>query len=59
MRQLPTHGIPHDEVMANLRALEEHDADYHNARTWAYIYNAGPDVDELVKAAANHVVVIR
>jgi glutamate/tyrosine decarboxylase-like PLP-dependent enzyme len=42
--------------MADLRSLQSHDGDYHNARTWAYIYNAGPDVDELITAAAGHVM---
>lgn len=56
MRKLPEHGSSKDEVMANLRAMQGDDADYHNARTWAYIYNAGPDVDELIKEAAGHVM---
>lgn len=56
MRQLPEHGASKDQVMANLRAMQGNDADYHNARTWAYIYNAGPDVDALIKEAANHVM---
>lgn len=55
MRELPERGRPKDEVMSELRALQSNDADYHNGRTWAYIYNAGPDVDEVVQEAAGAV----
>jgi glutamate/tyrosine decarboxylase-like PLP-dependent enzyme len=40
--------------MGRLRALQVRDGDYHNARTWGLIYNAGPDVDEVLLAAAGH-----
>jgi len=56
MRQLPERGSSLEQVMQKLLALEVNDADYHNARTWAYIYNAGPEVDELLGAAASHVL---
>jgi sphinganine-1-phosphate aldolase len=56
MKRLPEQGLPLDEVMARLRDLETNDADYHNARTWSLIYNAGPDVDEVLQAAASHVL---
>jgi sphinganine-1-phosphate aldolase len=56
MRTLPARGSSLEEVMAQLRALQVHDADYHNARTWAYIYNAGPEVDAVLQAAAGHVL---
>ncbi|HXF50335.1 MAG TPA: aminotransferase class V-fold PLP-dependent enzyme [Dehalococcoidia bacterium] len=56
MKRLPERGSSLDEVMTALRALEAHDADYHNARTWSLIYNAGPDVDEVLQTAASHVL---
>lgn len=56
MKRLPKRGSSLQEVMAALRALEASDADYHNARTWSLIYNAGPDVDEVLQAAASHVL---
>ena len=56
MRKLPPHGSSLDDVMARLRGLQAHDADYHGARTWAYIYNAGPEVDAVIQAAASHVL---
>ncbi|HYM14759.1 MAG TPA: aspartate aminotransferase family protein [Dehalococcoidia bacterium] len=54
--KLPAHGSSQDDVMERLRALQAHDGDYHNARTWGLIYNAGPDVDAMVQAAAGHVL---
>jgi sphinganine-1-phosphate aldolase len=56
MKRLPAHGSSLDEVMERLRSLQARDADYHNARTWSLIYNAGPDVDGLLQAAAGHVL---
>lgn len=56
MKRLPERGSTLDEVMAQLRSLKAGDADYHNARTWSLIYNAGPDVDEVLQAAASHVL---
>jgi len=42
--------------MTRLRATQVSDADYHNARTWGLIYNAGPGVDAVVQAAGTHVL---
>lgn len=56
MRRLPAQGSTLGEVMDRLRALQVNDADYHNARTWGLIYNAGPDVDAVLTAAASHVL---
>lgn len=54
MKSLPSHGMTLDEVMERLRALQVNDGDYHNARTWGLIYNAGPDVDAVLQAAGGH-----
>src|SRR5574341_650361 len=54
MRKLPEHGSSLEGVMAQLRAMQVQDADYHNARTWSLIYNAGPDVDAMLQAAGGH-----
>ena len=54
MKTLPAQGSTLDDVMARLRALQVGDGDYHNARTWGLIYNAGPDVDAVLQAAASH-----
>ena len=44
--------LEQEEVMAQLRAMHVQDADHHNARTWTLIYNAGPEVDALLKRRA-------
>lgn len=54
VKQLPEHGSTLDEVMRDLRAMQADDADYHNARTFGLIYNAGPEVDAVLQAAAGH-----
>jgi glutamate/tyrosine decarboxylase-like PLP-dependent enzyme len=56
VRELPKHGTSQDEVITRLRALQVNDGDYHNARTWGLIYNAGPDVDAVLHAAAGEVL---
>jgi len=56
MKQLPEHGSSLDVVMERLRSMQINDGDYHNARTWGLIYNAGPDVDAMVQAAGSHVM---
>lgn len=56
MRRLPDSGSSLEAVMEQLRALQVHDADYHNARTWGLIYNAGPEVDAVLQAAGGHVL---
>jgi sphinganine-1-phosphate aldolase len=53
-RQLPKTSSTADEVMAQLRAMQVNDADYHNARTWCLIYNAGPEVDDLLVRVGAH-----
>ena len=56
MKELPPRGSSLEQVMEQLRALQVADGDYHNARTWGLIYNAGPDVDAVLQAAAGHVL---
>ncbi len=56
MKTLPAHGSTPEDVMAGLRSLQARDGDYHNARTWGLIYNAGPDVDAVLQSAASHVL---
>ncbi len=54
MKTLPAQGSTLEDVMTRLRALQINDGDYHNARTWGLIYNAGPDVDAVLQAAGGH-----
>ena len=56
MKRLPEQGSSLEDVMGRLRSMQVHDADYHNARTWSLIYNAGADVDAMLQAAGGHVL---
>jgi glutamate/tyrosine decarboxylase-like PLP-dependent enzyme len=56
VRELPKQGSSQQEVIERLRGLQVNDGDYHNARTWGLIYNAGPDVDAMLHAAADEVL---
>src|SRR4029078_11062864 len=56
MAGFPKQGMSQDAVMERLRSLQVNDGDYHNARTWGLIYNAGPEVDAMVEAAGAHVM---
>ena len=56
MNELPKLGSPLEDVIVRLREMQLRDGDYHNARTWSLIYNAGPDVDAVLQAAASEVL---
>jgi sphinganine-1-phosphate aldolase len=49
--QLPERGTPRDEVISNIRARKQGDADWRGGRTWSLIYPAGDDVDEVLRDA--------
>ncbi len=49
---LPPHGVPADQVLAELAALRAADAPTHGGRLFAYVYDSGhPGLDELAAAA--------
>jgi sphinganine-1-phosphate aldolase len=56
---LPVTGVPADEVLAEIAALQEADLPTHGGRLFAYVYDPGvPGLDELAAAAyglASHV----
>lgn len=56
MPGIPPHGSSLEDVMTRLKSMQVNDGDYHNARTWGLIYNAGPDVDAVLQAAGGHVL---
>jgi len=51
MKSIPQKGMPQEEVLATLKDLKSGDADWHEGRMFGLIYNAGPDVEEMAKAA--------
>ncbi|MBB5872541.1 glutamate/tyrosine decarboxylase-like PLP-dependent enzyme [Allocatelliglobosispora scoriae] len=49
---LPTHGIPADQVLAELRGLRQADLPTHGGKLFAYVYDpAVPGLDELAHSA--------
>ncbi|MBM4314057.1 MAG: aspartate aminotransferase family protein [Deltaproteobacteria bacterium] len=48
---LPKKGMTKEEVLSLLRSLKAGDADWHQGRLFGLIYYAGPEVEELAKAA--------
>ena len=49
--KLPTTGKPHDELLAEMRAQQTDDADWHSGKIWSLVYFAGDDVAEVLKEA--------
>ncbi|MFB3093779.1 MAG: aspartate aminotransferase family protein [Dehalococcoidia bacterium] len=49
--KLSTTGKPHDELLAEMRAQQTDDADWHSGKIWSLVYFAGDDVAEVLKEA--------
>ncbi len=52
-RTLPKTSSTVDAVMDDMRAMQTRDGNYRASRTWGLIYNAGPEVDAVLHAAAD------
>jgi sphinganine-1-phosphate aldolase len=49
---LPSHGRPHDEVLAELLRRKEGDARWRDGRTFGLVYDGGPEIEAIGAAAA-------
>ncbi len=49
--RIPDHGLPKDEVFRRLEAFRADDVDWRSGRTWAYVYDPGPEVEAVIKQA--------
>lgn len=49
--KFPEHGAAWDEIEARMRAMAEGDVKWRDGRTGLYIFNAGPEVERVQKAA--------
>ena len=49
--RIPAKGKPHADVKAELAAFAERDAKWRDGKTLGYIYDAGPEVEEIAKWA--------
>lgn len=51
MPALPDHGLPKDKVFETLTSFAAFDAPWRTGKTFAYMYDAGPEVEEVAKRA--------
>jgi sphinganine-1-phosphate aldolase len=49
--KIPAHGKPQDQIKSELEAFSERDLPWREGKTLAYIYDAGPEVEEIAKWA--------
>jgi sphinganine-1-phosphate aldolase len=50
--KLPSHGRPHDDVIAELHERKEGDARWREGRTFGLVFDGGPEVEAIGEAAA-------
>lgn len=48
---MPAKGTAKDKLFAKMETYKSGDMDWRSGRTWGYVYDAGPDVDEVGKGA--------
>jgi len=51
IRALPSHGVPHAELLASLRALHDGDIDWKGGRVFSLVYHAGDAHSAFLKEA--------
>lgn len=51
MRRIPTHGRSKAEILRDLEGFRAQDVDWRSGRTWAYVYDPGPEAEEVIKEA--------
>jgi glutamate/tyrosine decarboxylase-like PLP-dependent enzyme len=49
--RIPDHGWPKDRVLATLESFRADDMPWRDGRTWAYVYDPGPEAEEVIKRA--------
>jgi hypothetical protein len=49
--KIPAHGKPKDQIKSELEAFSARDAKWRDGKTLGYIYDAGPEVEEIAKWA--------
>ncbi len=51
MLRLPKEGLAKDELFARLESYRAHDTNWRDGRTWAYVYDPGPEASEVLRRA--------
>ena len=49
--RIPSHGLARDEVFRRLEQFRADDMPWRDGRTWAYVYDPGPEAEEVIKQA--------
>ena len=49
--KIPSHGLSRAEVFARLETYRRDDTPWREGRTWAYVYDPGPEAEAVVKDA--------
>ncbi len=49
--QIPARGIGRDEILTTMRSYRDRDVQWRDGRTWAYVYDAGPEVERIAHEA--------
>ncbi len=49
--RLPKHGLAEGDLFATLEKYREQDMPWRDGRTWAYIYDPGPEAEAVIKRA--------
>ncbi|MCX8071214.1 MAG: aspartate aminotransferase family protein [Candidatus Binatia bacterium] len=48
---IPARGRSKEEILRDLERFRAHDVDWRSGRTWAYVYDPGPEAEEVIKEA--------
>jgi glutamate/tyrosine decarboxylase-like PLP-dependent enzyme len=51
MLKMPQKGLPKDELFQRMEAYRANDMPWRDGRTWAYIYDPGPEAEAVIKQA--------
>lgn len=51
MPGIPAKGRSKEEILHELESFRAHDVDWRSGRTWAYVYDPGPEAEEVIKEA--------
>ena len=49
--RIPERGLPADRILATLEGYKARDLPWRDGRTWAYVYDPGPEAEALIKQA--------
>lgn len=51
MKSIPSRGVSKQELLAQLESFRQNDVSWRDGRTWAYVYDPGPEANDVLKQA--------